>query len=58
MYATPVQNVESLDDRIVEGCESIRNSPGLHKLNQESMRRHIDTYLYADGGYLEHLTIT
>ena len=31
VYVTPVQDVGSLRDRNVEGCETIRKSPGIHQ---------------------------
>ncbi|EZA55638.1 hypothetical protein X777_04330, partial [Ooceraea biroi] len=29
VYATPIQNEEDLRNRIIDGCERIRNTPGI-----------------------------
>lgn len=54
VYATPVPNVETLRARIVDGCDTIRQSPGLHQRIRDSMRRRVDACILANGGHFEH----
>ena len=51
---TPVPNVETLRARIVDGCDTIRHSPGLHQRIRDSMRRRVDACILANGGHFEH----
>ena len=60
--AASVQDVGSLRNRTVEGCEIIRNSPGTHKRIRELMQRRYDACLRADKWHFEifmrHLGLT
>ena len=55
VYATPVPDEEFLRARIVEGCDTIRHSPGIYQLIRDSMRRRVDACILAKGGHFEHL---
>ncbi|KAJ8891833.1 hypothetical protein PR048_004387 [Dryococelus australis] len=51
VFATPVDDVGVLRNRIMVGYETIRNFPGV----RESMLRRVDACVLADGGNFEHL---
>ncbi|KAJ8892293.1 hypothetical protein PR048_004873 [Dryococelus australis] len=51
VYATPMDDVDTIRDRIVAGCETIRNTPGIHTRIRESMLRHENRVALSDGGY-------
>ena len=55
VYATPVPDEEILCARIVEGCDTIRHSPGIHQRIRDSMLRRVDACILANGGHFEHL---
>lgn len=55
VYATPVSNIQVLRDRILEGCEQIRNIPGIFENVRQSMRRRCMACIAAQGGHFEHL---
>ncbi|KAJ8897145.1 hypothetical protein PR048_002491 [Dryococelus australis] len=54
VYATPVDIVGILRNRIVAGCETIRIFPGIHQRIRVSMQQRIDACFRADGGHFEH----
>ncbi|KAJ8881089.1 hypothetical protein PR048_017562 [Dryococelus australis] len=43
VYATRVDNVDTLRDRIVAGCETIRSTPGIHQHIQDSMQQRVES---------------
>ena len=53
VYATPVENVEDLSNRIIAGCNSIRNDPGIFERVRHSMRRRLDSCIRAGGGHFQ-----
>ena len=55
VYRTPIQDVQSLRARIMAGCETIRNTPGIFQRIRDSIRRRVDACINADGGHFEHL---
>ncbi|KAG5894514.1 hypothetical protein JTB14_026897 [Gonioctena quinquepunctata] len=48
-------DVEDLRNRIIAGCETIRNKPGKFARIRQSMRRRIEFCLTSEGGNFEHL---
>ena len=59
VYRTPIQDLQSLRARIMAGCETIRNTPGIFQRIRDSIRRRVDACINAfnnaDGWYFEHL---
>lgn len=55
IYTNPVENIDDLRNRIVAGCETIRNSPGIFHRIRNSMRRRVDACIEAEGGHFQHL---
>ncbi|EFN68758.1 Cytosolic endo-beta-N-acetylglucosaminidase [Camponotus floridanus] len=53
VYTTPVENVEDLRNRINDGCNSIRNDPGIFERVRLSMRRRLDSCILAGGSHFE-----
>ena len=47
VYSRPVENVDDLRDRIIAGCNSIRNDPAVFERVRESMRRRLDGCIRA-----------
>ncbi|KAJ8962394.1 hypothetical protein NQ318_018378 [Aromia moschata] len=54
VYATPLENVEDLRNRIIAGCNSIRIDPGVFERVRRSMKRKLDSCIRAGGGHFEH----
>jgi hypothetical protein len=46
--------VQVLRDRIVDGCHTIRNTPGIFERVRQSMRRRCKACILAQGGHVEH----
>lgn len=55
VYTTPIENLEDLQNRILRGCDIIRNTPGIFERVRQSMRRRTDGCLMAGGAHFEHL---
>ncbi|KAJ8880730.1 hypothetical protein PR048_017200 [Dryococelus australis] len=55
VYATRVNDVDSLRKRIVANCVTIRNFPGIHQRIRVSMQWRVDTCVHADGGHFVHI---
>ncbi|KAJ8978460.1 hypothetical protein NQ317_002914 [Molorchus minor] len=55
VYATPVENIDQLRERIVASCDIIRNTPGIFLRVRQSMRRRIAACIEANGGHFKHL---
>ena len=55
VYRTPIQDVQSLRARIMTGCETICNTPGIFQRMRDSIRGRVDACINADGGHFEHL---
>ncbi|KAJ4449411.1 hypothetical protein ANN_00810 [Periplaneta americana] len=49
--------MESLRNRIVAGCEEIRNTPGIWDRVRRAMRHRCEACIQAGGGHFEHLLI-
>ncbi|KAJ8897911.1 hypothetical protein PR048_003268 [Dryococelus australis] len=50
VYATPVDDAGTIRNRIVAGCETIRNLPGIHQRIQVSMQRRVDACVLLEHG--------
>ncbi|KAJ4450783.1 hypothetical protein ANN_02213 [Periplaneta americana] len=55
VYSSPVPDLESLRNRIVECSEDIRNTPGVWDRVRRSMRHRCEVCIQARGGHIEHL---
>ena len=55
VYVTPVPNLQALRDRIVDGCNTIRGTPGILERVRQSMVRRCRACNGALGGHFEHL---
>lgn len=55
VYRTPVDNIEDLRERIVAGCEVIRQKPGVFEKMRQSMRKRMDCVIEMNGRHIEHL---
>lgn len=55
VYATPVENLDDLRNRIIAGCNSIRNDPGVFERVRQSMTRRLNACIRAGGSHFEHL---
>lgn len=53
VYKTPVENEDDLRNRIVNGCNSIRNIPRIFERMRDSMRRRLDSCILAGGGHFQ-----
>ncbi|EZA50509.1 hypothetical protein X777_10702 [Ooceraea biroi] len=57
VYATPIQNEEDLRNRIIDGCERIRNTPGIFERVRQSMERRVEACIMAAGGHFSAVTV-
>lgn len=55
VYSVPITDEQQLWQRIVEGCNQIRNTPGIFQRIRQSWRRRINMCLEMNGGHMEHL---
>lgn len=53
VYKNEVRDEEDLRRRIIEGCQTIRNMPGIFQHVQESFERRVHVCLNAVGGHFE-----
>lgn len=53
VYTTPIECVNDLRNRIIAGCETIQNTPGIFQRLRQSMRRRLDSCLMVGGGHFE-----
>lgn len=53
VYTTPVENVDDLRNRIIAGCNTIRNDPGVFERVRQSMRRRMDSCIQAGGNHFQ-----
>jgi hypothetical protein len=56
VYTAPVDNEVTLHRRIVDGCQIIRNYPGIYERMRQSMMRRVETCIDSHGGHFEQLT--
>jgi hypothetical protein len=55
VYSSPVDDVETLRNRIVAGFQTIRNMSGIWDRRRVAMRRRAEACIQAGGGHMEHL---
>lgn len=55
VYSTPVQDIEDLRQRVENGCQIIRNTPGIFERVRQSMTRRAQQCIAVHGGHFEHL---
>lgn len=53
VYRSEVRDVEDLRQRILDGCDSIRNTPGIFERVRESFKRRAQVCVNADGAHFE-----
>lgn len=53
VYATPVHTVDDLRHRIIDGFETVRNTPGVFERVRESMRRRSEACIRAGGSHFQ-----
>ncbi|KAJ4437144.1 hypothetical protein ANN_17279 [Periplaneta americana] len=51
LYSSPVPDMESLRNRIVAGCEEIRNTPGIWDRVRRAMRHRCEACIQSGGGH-------
>ncbi|KAK9759344.1 hypothetical protein QE152_g115 [Popillia japonica] len=50
-----VNTADDLRNRIIDGCETIRNTPGVFERVRASMRRKADACIRVGGGHFQQL---
>jgi hypothetical protein len=55
VYSSPVDDAETLRNRILAGFQTIRNMPGIWDRLRVAMRRRAEACIQAAGGHMEHL---
>lgn len=55
VYAVPINDVDTLRERVVNVCDAIRQQPGVFQRMRESMRRRMEGCIAMDGGHIEHM---
>ncbi|KAG8268603.1 hypothetical protein J6590_021420 [Homalodisca vitripennis] len=55
VYDSPVDTIEELRIRIVNGIQRIRETPGIFERVRQSMRRRLDACILNEGKHFEHL---
>ena len=55
VYSIPIYNVEILRQRIEQGCQQIRQTPGIWERVRQSMMRRSEACITAHGSHFEHL---
>lgn len=55
VYTTPVENVDNLRNRIIEACDTIRNTPGIFERVRQCIGRRNESCILAQGGHFQHL---
>ncbi|KAJ4427495.1 hypothetical protein ANN_25143 [Periplaneta americana] len=51
LYSSPAPDMESLRNRIVAGCEEIRNTPGIWDRVRRAMRHRCEACIQSEGGH-------
>jgi len=54
-YWAPIENEETLDQRIFDACQTIRSRSGTFERVRGSMIRRVHARIDSYGGYLQHL---
>lgn len=55
VYATPINTVQELRERIINSCEVIRNTPGIFERVRQSMVRRMEACVLVNGGHFQQL---
>jgi hypothetical protein len=55
MYIAPVDNEEARHHCIVDGCQTIRNYPGIFERMRRSMMGRVKACIESHGGHFERL---
>lgn len=55
VYASPVNNVQELRERVQNACQTIRNNAGIFGRVRQSLMRRANACIAANGGHFEHL---
>lgn len=55
VYATPVNDVQTLQDRVFNACRNIQQQPGVFQRVRDSLRRRAEGCIAMDGRHIEHL---
>lgn len=55
VYAQPIPDIETLRQRIIDSCNTIRNQPGIFERVRGSMQRRMHSCINSNGGHIEHL---
>lgn len=55
VYHTPVENEQDLRQRIINGCNQIRNTPGIFERVRNSIHRRLEGCIIAGGGHFQQL---
>lgn len=55
VYAQPIPDIETLRQRIIDSCNTIRNQPGIFERVRGSMQRRMHSCTNSNGGHIEHL---
>ncbi|KAJ8936115.1 hypothetical protein NQ318_022937 [Aromia moschata] len=53
-WFAPLETLGDLRNRIIAGCNSIRNDPDVFEKVCQSMKRKLDSYIRAGGGHFKH----
>jgi len=55
IYATSVDTIDELTQRIKNCCQQIRNKPEIFERVRSSMKRHAELCVKMDEGHIEHI---
>lgn len=55
VYASPVNNVQELRERVQNACQTIRSNAGIFGRVRQSLMRRANACIAANGGHFEHL---
>jgi hypothetical protein len=55
LYSAPIENEEIVHQRIFDGCQTMRNRPGMSESMRQSLNRRIHVCIDLVGGHFEHL---
>jgi hypothetical protein len=55
VYSTPVDDIQTLQDRIFNACRQISNQPGVFERVRDSLRRRIETCVRVNGNHIEQI---
>lgn len=55
VYATPVDTLEELQQRVFNACDHVRNIPGIFSRVRSSMEKRIRGCIEMNGGHFQHL---